>query len=264
MITRRGEAYLLAAPMTLFILRSASSLARASGGWPGLLRVARTPRTLLPPRPCFYSSFIPNNSHEHSLTSFLVSTELRSSDHTSTRRLLSSQLSFQGPSLPPSNACVPNSLPQKGNYYPALRGRTRFAFAFELPPTSPSSCVLGQNATTRYELRAFASSLFKGEVDIRSEKIEVKVVENWKDWRKGRWRDGAERGEVGKLKMAGDGKLEVRASVGTGEEGGQKGRLFWRRSGESGEEGNARIDILVQVKNGSKRNVSPRLCLLFQ
>ena len=167
-------------------------------------------------------------------------------------------MSFQGSSLPPSNAVVPNSLPISGSYYPALRGRTRFAFSFDLPATSPSSCVLGRDAVTRYELRAFASSLVKGEVDIRSEKIEVKVVERWTDWREGRWRDGVERKASEKLKLAGEGKLEVSASIGMpGEDGVGKGRLFWRREDGRGDEGNGTIEVLVTVKNGSKRSVSP-------
>ncbi|KAK4700391.1 hypothetical protein P7C70_g5859, partial [Phenoliferia sp. Uapishka_3] len=183
--------------------------------------------------------------------------ELRSLDHTSTRRLLSSQIAFQGSSLPPSNAVVPSSLPLLGSYYPALRGRTRFPFSFDLPAVSPSSCTLGRDATTRYELRAFASSLVKGEVDIKSEKIEVKVVERWSDWngKEAKWRQGFERTAVEKLKMSGEGKLELTASVGMpGEDGVGTGRLFWRR--EEGQEGNGRIEVLVRVKNGSKRNVS--------
>ncbi|KAL8279233.1 hypothetical protein RQP46_008270 [Phenoliferia psychrophenolica] len=144
----------------------------------------------------------------------------------------------------------------QGSFYPALRGRTRFAFSFDLPHSSPSSCSLGRNATTRYELRAFASSLVKGEVDIQSDKIEVKVVERWSDWKEGRWKEGLERKDVGKLKMAGEGKLEVTACVGMGEDGVGKGRLFWRKSDEAGGGGNGTIAVLVHVKNGSKRSIS--------
>lgn len=183
--------------------------------------------------------------------------ELRSLDHTSTRRLLTAQVAFQGAGLPPSNAVVSNSHPINGSYYPALKGRTRFPFSFNLPADSPSSCALGGDATTRYELRAFASSLVGNEVDIRSEKIEVKVVERWSDWKEGKWREGAERKATETLKMAGEGKLEVTASVGLPREDGlPTGRLFWRRENDAGVEGNGTIDVVVRVKNGSKRSVS--------
>lgn len=178
-------------------------------------------------------------------------------DHTTTRRLFTKTLHFQGGSLPPSNASVPNSTPLSGAYYPALKGRTRFPFSFPLPPSCASSSSLGSNAASRYALRGFATSLSAGVVEHKSEKSEVGVVERWEDWREGRWGEGAERKAGEKVRMGGEGRLAVEAKVGM--ESGKKGRLFWRRERKEGLEGNGRIEIVVRVRNGSKKSVSGRV-----
>ncbi|GAA5826733.1 hypothetical protein JCM11251_002872 [Rhodosporidiobolus azoricus] len=185
--------------------------------------------------------------------------EMRSRTHTSTRRLLTQRLDFQGHGRPPSSAVVPQSLPLQGNFYPALPGRTRFAFSFIIPAESPSSCSLGNGtATTRYELAAFASALIDGNVDIKSEKTVITVVERWADWRKGPWavEGGTEKRAAEKLAMGGDGKVEVKASVGKGEWTERPPRLFWRRDKESGIEGKGAVRVEVRVRNASKRHVT--------
>lgn len=199
---------------------------------------------------------LPSLSREHAeLTRLERTTELRSLDYTTTRRLFTTTLHFQGGSLPPSNATVPNAAPLSGTYYPALKGRTRFPFSFPLPPTSASSSTLGNNAVGRYVLRGFATTLSGGVVDHKSENREVRVVERWVDWREGRWGEGGERKGSEKLRMGGEGRLEVEARVGM-ERDGVKGRLFWRRERGEGLEGNGRIEVKVRVRNGSKKNVS--------
>lgn len=180
------------------------------------------------------------------------STELRSLDHTATRILLTSRLDFQGPTLSPSAAIAPNSLPINGSFYPALKGRTRFPFSFTLPSASPSSCSLGANATTRYELRAFASSLLNSEVDIKTERKEIKVVERWGDWEVGNWTEGCLRRGGETLKLGGEGKLEMMAEI--GKDG--SGRLFWRTEREAGMEGNGSVKVRVKVRNGTKKHAS--------
>ncbi|GAA5910036.1 hypothetical protein JCM6882_008435 [Rhodosporidiobolus microsporus] len=185
--------------------------------------------------------------------------ELRSRTHTSTRRLLTQRLDFQGSGRPPSSAVVPHSLPLQGSFYPALPGRTRFAFSFTLPVDAPSSCTLGNGtATTRYELRAFAHALVDGNVDIRSESAVVTVVERWADWRKGAWavEGGVEKKAAERLALGGDGKVEMKASVGRGEWAERPPRLFWRRDKESGVEGKGAVRVEVHVRNASKRHVT--------
>lgn len=182
-------------------------------------------------------------------------TELRSRDHTSTRRLLATRVDFQGNGLPPSNAVVPGSRPIQSSFYPALPGRTRFAFTFTIPADMPSTCALGSNATTRYELRAFASSLCDGNVDIRSEKLEVRVVERWADWREGEWNKGVKRSASEKLAIGGDGKLDLVASVGKGEWVERPPRLFWRADADMEVAGKGKIEVHAKVHNLSKRHV---------
>ncbi|GAA5995410.1 uncharacterized protein JCM10292_005155 [Rhodotorula paludigena] len=182
--------------------------------------------------------------------------ELRSRDHTSTRRLLATRVDFQGNGLPPSNAVVPGSRPIQSSFYPALPGRTRFAFTFTIPADMPSTCALGSNATTRYELRAFASSLCDGNVDIRSEKLEVRVVERWADWREGEWNKGVKRSASEKLAIGGDGKLDLVASVGKGEWVERPPRLFWRADADMEVAGKGKIEVHAKVHNLSKRHVT--------
>lgn len=93
---------------------------------------------------------------------------------------------------------------------------------------------------------------------MRSEKKSVKVVERWGDWNvaDAKWKVGIERKASEKLRMGGEGLLEVTAEVG-GKDGaigeGEGGRLFW--TDERGE-GNSRVQVKVAVKNGTKKTVS--------
>lgn len=95
-------------------------------------------------------------------------------------------------------------------------------------------------------------------MDVRSEKKSVKVVERWGDWNAAdaKWKVGIERKASEKLRMGGEGLLEVTAEVG-GKDGaigeGEGGRLFW--TDERGE-GNSRVQVKVAVKNGTKKTVS--------
>ncbi|TKA52327.1 hypothetical protein B0A53_04795 [Rhodotorula sp. CCFEE 5036] len=182
--------------------------------------------------------------------------ELRSRDHTSTRRLLTTRVDFQGNGLPPSNAVVPNARPVQAGFYPALPGRTRFSFVFDIPAEVPSSCTLGANAIKRYELRAFASSLFEGNVDIRTDKAEVRVVERWADWREGPWQEGLEKRAAEKLAVGGEDLLEIVVNVGRGDHVERPARLFWRGDPDLELEGKGRIEINATVRNLTKRHVT--------
>lgn len=182
-------------------------------------------------------------------------TELRSKDHTSTRRILSARVDFQGGSLPPSNAVVPGSLPKNGAY-PALRGKTRFPFTFKLPYDLASTCSLGGNATTRYELRAFASSILGTNVEHRSERLGVQVVERWKDWDEGEWTHGVEKRAAESLKFSGGGQLTLAVAVGKDEWSETPLRLFWRGDQEMGWVGKSRIELRARVRNASQKHVS--------
>ncbi|GAA5866799.1 hypothetical protein JCM1840_004270 [Sporobolomyces johnsonii] len=182
--------------------------------------------------------------------------ELRNRDHTSTRRLLNQNLTFQGPCLPPSAAIVPGSSPLKGSYYPALHGRTRFPFSFPLPKTLPSTCAFGANAITRYELHASAMVMFDGEVDIRSENKEVVVVERWEDWRKGNWTQGVEKAAQQELKGREAGVVKMHASIGKDPWSGTLPRLFWWRDVDQGIEGKGSVEVRVRLKNATKRHVT--------
>ena len=184
------------------------------------------------------------------------SIELRNRDHTSTKRILYSRLLFQGSGLPPSNAVDPTSSPSQGGFYPALRGRTRFAFKFDLPKNLPSTANFGANGVVRYELRAFASSLFEGDVDLKSEKKDVLVVERWDDWRKGNWTTGSEKTAEQEVKGREGGLVSMKASIGTDEASGTLPRLFWWRDVDEGVEGKGSIEVRVRMKNTTKRHVS--------
>lgn len=185
-----------------------------------------------------------------------MSLELRNRDHTATKRILYSRLMFQGPQLPPSNAVVAGSSPSQGGYFPALRGRTRFGFSFDLPKDLPSTCSFGANAVVRYELRAFVSSLFEGEVDLKSEKKETLVVERWEDWRKGNWSTGVEKEADQEARGREGGLVSVRASIGKDPSSGSLPRLFWWRDVDEGVEGKGSIEVRVRINNQTKRHVS--------
>lgn len=182
--------------------------------------------------------------------------ELRNRDHTATKRILYSRLLFQGSGLPPSNAVAAGSSPSQGGYYPALRGRTRFDFSFDLPKDLPSTCSFGANAVVRYELRAFASSIFEGDVDLKSEKKEVLVVERWDDWRKGNWSTGIEKEAEQALRGREGGLVSIKGGIGNDEWSGSLPRLFWWRDVDEGVEGKGSIEVRLRINNTSNRHVS--------
>ncbi|GAA6016111.1 hypothetical protein JCM11491_000671 [Sporobolomyces phaffii] len=181
--------------------------------------------------------------------------ELRNRDHTATKRIVYSRLLFQGPGLPPSNAVVTGSSPSQGGYFPALRGRTRFDFAFDLPKDLPSTSSFGANAVVRYELRAFASSLFEGDVDLKSEKKEVLIVERWDDWRKGNWSSGLAKDAEQELRGREGGLVSVKAEIGKDESSGSLPRLFWWRDVDEGVEGKGLLEVRVRINNRTKRHI---------
>ncbi|GAA5942123.1 uncharacterized protein JCM15063_002011 [Sporobolomyces koalae] len=183
--------------------------------------------------------------------------ELRNRDHTATRRVIYSRLLFQGPGLPPSNAVQPGSTALQGGYFPALRGRTRFAFTFDLPKDLPSTASFGAQAVVRYELRAFASSLFEGDVDLKSEKKEVLVVERWDDWRKGNWTQGLDKQIEQQVTARADaGLVSLKASIGCDASSGSLPRLFWWRDVDEGVEGKGTVEIRVRIKNTTPRHIA--------
>ncbi|GAA5977745.1 hypothetical protein JCM5350_006165 [Sporobolomyces pararoseus] len=181
--------------------------------------------------------------------------ELRNRDHTATKRIFYSRLLFQGPGLPPSNAVVAGSSASQGGYYPALRGRTRFDFSFDLPKDLPSTCAFGANAVVRYELRAFASSIFEGDVDLKSEKKEVLVVERWDDWRKGNWSTGVEKDAEQELRGREGGLVSIKGSIGNDAWSGSLPRLFWWRDVDEGVEGKGTIEVRIRINNTTKRHI---------
>ncbi|KAK4057483.1 hypothetical protein OIO90_001552 [Microbotryomycetes sp. JL221] len=182
--------------------------------------------------------------------------ELRLRDHTSTRRLLSARVDFQGGSLPPSNATIQGAPQKHAGFWPALRGRTRFPFSFRLPRDAPSSVSLGGNATTRYELRAFVSSILDDNVDVRSEKRSVRVVERWKDWDSGEWVEPIESKAAERLKVGADGYVNLAVAVGHDEWSQQPLRLFWCGNPDFGWQGKNQIELRARVQNLSKRHAS--------
>ncbi|KAM0786815.1 hypothetical protein ACM66B_002247 [Microbotryomycetes sp. NB124-2] len=182
--------------------------------------------------------------------------ELRLRDHTSTRRLLSARVDFQGGSLPPSNATIPDAQQKHAGFWPALRGRTRFPFSFRLPKDAPSSCSLGGNATTRYELRAFVSSILEENVDVRSEKMAVHIVERWADWDSGEWNEPIERKAAERLKVGADGYVSMAVAVGKDDWSETPLRLFWAGNADLGWHGKNQIELRARIQNLSKRHVS--------
>ena len=182
--------------------------------------------------------------------------ELKSQDHTSSRRLFSTEIKFQGPSLPPSNAILPSyatSLPGgPGDFLPARKGRTRFPFTFELPLTTGSSASIYNNARRFYELRAIGTSRFEGDVSFVSKKLVVDVVEDWEDWDAAEFQSDVERTKSELVRKGGAERIELKARM-TG------GRLFWRRDVEDGKEGNPIMEVLVTVANRTTKGVSTPL-----
>ena len=108
----------------------------------------------------------------------------------------------------------------------------------------------------RYELRAFASSLFEGDVDLRSEKKEVLVVERWDDWRKGNWATGVHKQAEQDIRGREAGSVSIKGGIGNDEWSGSLPRLFWWRDVDEGIEGKGSIEIRVRVNNATKRHVS--------
>lgn len=99
-------------------------------------------------------------------------------------------------------------------------------------------------------------------VDIKSEKKEVRVVERWADWEAGEWDEGVEQKAAEKLRLGGEGKLEVVARIGKGQCL-TPSRLFWRGDSDLGVEGKGKVEVLVKVRNGSSKHVGRPLALPF-
>ena len=203
----------------------------------------------------FYTTFHhpPAYRLQHHSTDFHGVIELKSQDHTSSRRLFSTEIKFQGPSLPPSNAILPSyttSLPGgPGDFLPARKGRTRFPFTFELPLTTASSASIYNNARRFYELRAIGTSRFDGEVSFVSKKLVVDVVEDWWDWEEPEFQGVVERTKGELVWKGGAERIELEARI-------VGGRLFWRRDAEEGKEGNGNMEVLVTVANRTTKGVS--------
>jgi hypothetical protein len=133
--------------------------------------------------------------------------ELTSRDHSATSTFIHAIRLFQGQGLPPSNAvlthALPNEPPLPPHYWQARRGQTSFLFRFPLPPCTPGSIDFGRGlARVRYEVRATAGVVWKGErrlvthahdapvvedaVDVDMKAEAVVVGENGKIWAQGR------------------------------------------------------------------------------
>jgi hypothetical protein len=90
---------------------------------------------------------------------------------------------FQGGALPPSNAVLAHADPAlPPGYWPARRGQTAFLFRFPLPPRAPASIAFGKGlARVRYEVRASAAVVWKGERRLVTASREAVVVEDIED-----------------------------------------------------------------------------------
>lgn len=171
---------------------------------------------------------------------------------------MTQKFNFQGGSLPPSNACVPNSQPIQGTFYPAQKGRTRFSFNFKLPKSLPTSTNFGKLGSIKYDLRVYASSILNGNVDVKREELTIQVVERWQDWigEKLDWMKGVERKGSEKLTGGGEGKFELVAAVGKGEGVEDPRRLFWRGEPAMDWVGKGRVTVKVKVRNATTKHVS--------
>jgi hypothetical protein len=112
--------------------------------------------------------------------------ELTSRDHAATSTFMHTKRLFQGPSLPPSNAVLPHSVPQNPplppHYHPARKGQTTFFFKFPLPLSAPSSINFGNGlAKIRYELKASVYTAWKGEKKAVTDIKEADVVEAFEE-----------------------------------------------------------------------------------
>ncbi|KAG0246888.1 hypothetical protein B0O80DRAFT_496573 [Mortierella sp. GBAus27b] len=161
--------------------------------------------------------------------------EITSKEFTATQSFLSSQLAFQGPNIPPSNA-VYGPCDENG-FWVAKKGKTTFPFAFQLPLDCPSSLVFGQTASLRYVVTGLVQVFYHGKEETVLKSKEAFVVEAWDGYNP-------------------DHKLPVRASNST--------KLFWGGSGalvleaylsQKLHTAGGNMTVEVKVKNGTSRKV---------
>ncbi|PLW25645.1 hypothetical protein PCANC_28141 [Puccinia coronata f. sp. avenae] len=106
---------------------------------------------------------------------------------------------FQGPALPPSNAVATSEAPIGGHYYTALRGRTKFPFAFPLPSKLPSSTNFNDKARLCYGLKATCQvlSIESRQNVLVTKSKNVQIVEKLLDWNDTKYHEPVEmRGEL--------------------------------------------------------------------
>jgi hypothetical protein len=105
------------------------------------------------------------------------------------------------------------------------------------------------------------------EVEVRSEKKAIKVVERWADWAGesvgegeeedvSEWAKGCEKRAAERLRFAGDGQLGLTVAVGKDEWSETPLRLYWRSEREMGWCGKGRVEVRARVKNASQKHVS--------
>ncbi|KAG6901787.1 hypothetical protein C0995_007890 [Termitomyces sp. Mi166 len=135
-------------------------------------------------------------------------TELTSRDHSATSTFLHSRRLYQGPDLPPSNAVQAHPLtedpPYPPHYHQARRGISTFLFRIPIPSSAPSSINFGSDlARVRYELRATAGVVWKGEKTLVVCKRDIDVVESFERDFSRRMPEGVVVGEFGKIWVQG-------------------------------------------------------------
>lgn len=192
--------------------------------------------------------------------------DLESLDHAASHTFLSAEVTFQSPTLPPSNAVLATS-PSSSGYWPARSGVTRFSFSFPLPPSSPSSCRFANNASVRYTLTATVQLQYKGERQILTKRLDVVVVERWSDWQDEQFREPAEAQK--RVRVANGPVINLlNGSLGNGNAEGSvwveakiPTPLFYRGydlpgGGVEKERSRGTIGVLLSVKNCSLRTLS--------
>ncbi|PLW38037.1 hypothetical protein PCANC_14551 [Puccinia coronata f. sp. avenae] len=128
-------------------------------------------------------------------TDFIAAAELKFLDHSAQSSIhRPHKCIFQGPALPPSNTFATSEAPFGGHYYTALRGRTKFPFAFPLPSKLPSSTNFNNKAWLCYGLKATCQVLsIKSRQNVLVTKSKnIQIVKKLLDWNETKYHEPVE------------------------------------------------------------------------
>ncbi|TPX31481.1 hypothetical protein SmJEL517_g05187 [Synchytrium microbalum] len=153
----------------------------------------------------------------------------------SSQSFLSSNIVFQGPRTPPSNAVRG---PNEDGFWQANKGKTTFPFSFRLPEDSPSSFTFQTMAALKYVITGVVQYEENSQIETMFKSKDAFVVENWKTTHPNIVDIEVTDETVGQLFMGGIGQVTLQGAI----------RKCFFQSGSD-------VYVETRVKNDTRRRV---------